>query len=105
VIALLAATPAGADTYNVDRFDDSTADACNPLILYDCGLRGAIIRANSNPGDDVVRLQAGTYTLTIPGAGENLCQTGDLDVTDTVLIVGRGPELTVVDAFCRAPCS
>ena len=97
-LALLAAVPAGADTYNVDRFDDSTANACTLLTPQDCGLRGAIIRANSNPGDDVVRLQAGTYTLSIPGAGENLCQTGDLDVTDTVLIVGSGPELTVAAA-------
>ncbi|HPA79573.1 MAG TPA: choice-of-anchor Q domain-containing protein [Thermoanaerobaculales bacterium] len=97
-LVLLAAGPAGADTYIVDRFDDSTDDACTLVIPNDCSLRGAIIRANGNPGDDIVVLLAGTYTLTIPGAGENLCRTGDLDVTDTVLIVGHGPELTAVNA-------
>jgi hypothetical protein len=97
-LALLLAAAAGAATFSVDRFDDSTASLCSPLIANDCALRGAILEANSNPGDDVVRLQAGTYTLSIPGADENEGQTGDLDVTDTVLVVGRGPELTVVDA-------
>ena len=97
-LALLLAGPAGADTYNVDRFDDSTANQCSIYSGNDCALRGAIIRANAHPGDDVVRLQAGTYTLSIPGADEDSCQTGDLDVTDTVLILGKGPELTVVDA-------
>jgi hypothetical protein len=97
-LALLVAGAAGADTFNVDRFDDSTASLCSPLIANDCGLRGAILEANSNPGDDVVRLQAGTYTLTIPGPDEDDGETGDLDVTDTLLIVGHGPEVTVVDA-------
>ena len=97
-LALLAAGPAGADTFNVDRFDDSLASQCSIYSPDDCALRGAIIRANANPGDDVVRLQAGTYVLSIPGADENEGQTGDLDVTDTLLIVGRGPERTVIDA-------
>jgi hypothetical protein len=98
MFVLLAAAPVSADTYYVDRFDDSIDNACTPVIPNDCSLRGAIIRANGDPGDDIVLLRAGTYTLTIPGADENLCQTGDLDVTDTVLIVGHGPELTAVNA-------
>jgi hypothetical protein len=96
--ALLLAGPAGADTYYVDRFDDSTASLCSPVIPNDCGLRGAILEANSNPGDDVVRLQAGTYILSIPGPDEDDGETGDLDVTDTLVIEGKGPELTAIDA-------
>jgi len=38
-LALLAAGPAGADTFYVDRFDDSTANTCNLIIPNDCGLR------------------------------------------------------------------
>jgi hypothetical protein len=97
-LALLLAGAAGADTFNVDRFDDSTASQCSDYVGNDCSLRGAIIRANSNPGDDLVWLHTGTYTLSIPGANEDGGQTGDLDVIDTVRVVGRGPERTIVDA-------
>ncbi len=98
VMVLLVAGPVGADSYNVDRFDDSTASACSIYSGDDCGLRGALIRANANPGDDVIWLHSGVYTLSIEGPGEDLCQTGDLDVTDTVRIVGPGPERTTIDA-------
>jgi hypothetical protein len=97
-LVLLAAAPVAADTFNVDRFDDSTASLCSPVIPNDCGLRGAILEANSNPGDDVVRLQDGTYVLSIFGVDEDNGETGDLDVTDSLVIEGKGPELTVVDA-------
>ncbi len=97
VLALALAGPAWAAIYVVDRFDDSTVGSCTSQP-DDCALRGAIIAANGSSGDDIVRLDAGTYALSIPGAYENLCQTGDLDVLDTVLIEGRGPEHTVIDA-------
>lgn len=96
VLILLATDPAGANTYNVDRFDDTTIGACSQLVWDDCSLRGAIISANNHPGDDIVRLHTGTYTLTIAGQGEDLCQTGDLDVRDNLLILGDGPEMTVI---------
>ncbi len=95
-LALLTGQSA-ADTFVVDRFDDSTVGDCLPTVPGDCALRGAVIRANSSPGDDVILLPAGTYTLSIPGAWDDACLTGDLDVTDTLLIVGEGAELTVVD--------
>jgi len=63
-LVLLAAGSAGADIYNVDRFDDSTASGCSIYSGDDCGLRGALIRANANPGDDVIRLDPGTCTLS-----------------------------------------
>jgi hypothetical protein len=96
-LVLLAALPAAANTYNVDRLDDSTAGACT-AAASDCGLRGAILTANAHNGDDIVVLGSGTYTLSIAGRNEDLCQTGDLDVRDTVRISGTGPEHTVIDA-------
>lgn len=96
-LALALTGPAAADTYVVDRFDDSTVNACTSQP-NDCTLRGAILDANASPGDDVILLDSGTYTLSITGASEDACQTGDLDVLDTVLIEGRGPESTVIDA-------
>ena len=86
-----------ADTYIVDRFDDSTIDTCS-ILFNDCALRGAIIKANQHPGDDIVNLGTGTYTLSIAGIYEDVCQTGDLDVTDTLIIDGEGPERTIIDA-------
>jgi hypothetical protein len=97
VIALVLSGPAGATTYVVDRLDDSTVNACTSQP-NDCALRGAILDGNANSGDDVILLDAGTYTLSITGASEDACLTGDLDVLDTVLIEGRGPDLTIIDA-------
>ncbi len=97
VLGLAFAGPASADTYIVDRFDDSTIDTCS-ILFNDCALRGAIIKANQHPGDDIVNLGTGTYTLTIAGVNEDLCQTGDLDVHDTLIIDGEGPERTFIDA-------
>jgi len=98
LIALLACVPVDADTYEVDRTDDSIFTNCNPLVFPDCSLRGAIIKANNHAGDDTIRLGAHTYVLSIAGHGENGCQTGDLDVLGTLTIEGKGPERTVIDA-------
>jgi len=98
LLALSSAAPAVADTYEVDRTDDSTVGICNPSILGDCALRGAIIKANNHTGADTIRLAAHTYTLTIAGTSEDACQTGDLDILGTLTIEGKGPERTVIDA-------
>ncbi len=59
-------------------------------------LRAAIIAANANPGPDTILLPAGLYELTIDGAGEDAAATGDLDVTDELLLVGAGSDTTVI---------
>ena len=59
-------------------------------------LRWAIGQANLNPGADTIILRAGTYTLTIPGADENLNVTGDLDVRGDLTITGAGAATTVI---------
>ena len=64
-------------------------------------LREAIIQANTNAGDDEIVLEAGTYTLSIAGTGEDAAATGDLDITDTTgstTITGAGEDLTTIDA-------
>ena len=97
-VLLLVAGPAAADTCAVDRYDDSTASACQPATPNDCSLRGAIIRANSHPGADVVVLGTGTYDLSLPGRDEDMGLTGDLDVREGLTIVGDGPKLSIIDA-------
>ena len=67
----------------------------------ECSLREAVISANSDApvdacvagdGHDVIRLPSGIHQLSIPGAGEDLGLTGDLDVTESlgVSVVGVG---------------
>ncbi|MEE9597348.1 MAG: choice-of-anchor Q domain-containing protein, partial [Acidiferrobacterales bacterium] len=60
-------------------------------------LRACIIWANGNAGADTLTLPAGTYTLTIPGAGEDAAATGDLDITDDLVITGNGAATTIID--------
>jgi CSLREA domain-containing protein len=62
-----------------------------------CTLRAAIQEANALVGADEIRLKAAVYRLTLTGAGEDAAATGDLDITDSVTIVGKGATLTVVD--------
>ncbi|WP_342347567.1 DUF4347 domain-containing protein [uncultured Nitrospira sp.] len=62
-------------------------------------LRQAIINANANPGTDTITfVGSGTYLLTITGAGEDAATTGDLDITDNLIIIGNGAANTVIDA-------
>lgn len=83
-----------AATFNLD----STADAvdANPgngvcaTVASTCTLRAAIQEANALPGSDTINMPVGTYNLTIAGAGENASATGDLDITDSVTIMGSG---------------
>src|SRR5438552_177020 len=63
-----------------------------------CTLRAAIMEANMLPGTDTVTLPAGIYRLTIPGAGEDLGATGDLDILDDLFLIGAGASSTVIDA-------
>ncbi len=60
-------------------------------------LRSAIMSADAKPNSDTITLPAGTFTLTIPGAGEDKDATGDLDIRGNVTIKGKGAGTTVID--------
>jgi hypothetical protein len=83
--------------YDVDRTDDTAAATACTAAANDCSLRGAIIAANANPGADTINLPAGTYALSILGAGEDNAATGDLDIRDDLTILGAGAATTTVD--------
>jgi CSLREA domain-containing protein len=84
---------------------NTTADELN--MDGDCSLREAIGAANTNlmvdactsgaAGEDTVVVPAGTFTLAVAGAGEDVAATGDLDLTQTVVIRGANAETTIVD--------
>jgi Chlamydia polymorphic membrane protein (Chlamydia_PMP) repeat len=63
-----------------------------------CTLRAAIMEANSHIGADTIFLPASTYLLTIPGAGEEQCATGDLNITESLTIIGDPNGTPVIDA-------
>jgi len=86
-----------AATFTVDRTDDNaSAAACDDATPNDCSLRGAIITANARAGADTINLPAGTYALTVSGAGEDAAARGDLDITDDLTLNGAGADATVI---------
>ena len=99
VVAVCAmAVPTFATTvFDVDRTDDSAIATSCTAAPNDCSLRGAIIAANATVGSDTINLPAGTYTLAIAGAGEDMAASGDLDIRDDVTIAGAGAATTVID--------
>lgn len=94
LVLLSPSEPARAAIFHVTKTADTFDGACDG----DCSLREAVRAADDvYPEAHTIRVPAGTYTLTIPGAGENGDATGDLDVATNVTFVGAGRDTTVVD--------
>ena len=87
VISACDPIPNCIDPYTVTKTDDTDDGVCS---VGDCSLREAVLNANACPGTQVINLPAGGYTLTIDGDNEDLGETGDLDVTDDLIINGTG---------------
>ncbi len=84
----------GPQTYNVTKTADTNDGACTQT---DCSLREAVIAANAHFGKDTINISAGVYLLTIAGTGEDLAATGDLDLTEEVIVKGAGSAQTTID--------
>ena len=112
--ALLLASAARADDnppWTVNTADDlpnpSTSQPkidVDPFTLGDqVTLRAAVMKANHDPGPDMIIMPDGLFKLTLKGDDEDGAATGDLDVTDDLTIVGvaadpgTGAEGTVLD--------
>jgi Ca2+-binding RTX toxin-like protein len=81
------------DSIDVNEGDRSSADAAG-----NSSLRAAIMEANALAGDDTILLIPGTYRLTISGRDDNTTRFGDLDVKDSLTIIGSGTDQTFIDA-------
>src|SRR5271157_3070418 len=92
-------TEAAVFTVNdtVDAVDVNPGDGICATAAGTCSLRAAVQETNALPGPDTIIVPAGTYALTIPGADEEAAATGDLDVTDVLVIQGAGAGTTIVD--------
>jgi CSLREA domain-containing protein len=84
-------------TSTTDAIDVNLGNGICATAAGACTLRAAIQQANAVAGADVVQVPAGTYTLAIRPQNQNLAETGDLDVTGPLTIVGAGPQSTIVD--------
>ena len=82
----------------VDDVDANPGDGvCQTAVPGQCTLRAAVIEANARPGPDLIRFRIdGMFPLILSGAGEDRSFTGDLDVTEDLTVVGRGPSRTRV---------
>lgn len=81
------------DTVDVNPGERSSADAAGNSTL-----RAAVMEANALPGADTIVLLPGTYRLTIAGRDENNAASGDLDITESLTIIGAGDGSTIIDA-------
>lgn len=86
-----------ADFY-VTKTEDTNDGDCNAA---DCSLREAIIAANGlfGAGLNIIHVPAGNYYITIEGINEDEAATGDLDITNSMTIVGAGMDETVINAL------
>ena len=80
-------TPNCVVNYTVTKEEDTNDGVCSNL---DCSLREAVLNANTCTGPHTITLPAGSYTLTIPGIDEDAGETGDLDITKDLTIIGIG---------------
>ncbi|MCP4425452.1 MAG: hypothetical protein GY803_13245 [Chloroflexi bacterium] len=70
---------------------------CETAVGNDtCTLRAAIQETNALPGTDSINLPSGIYTITLPGADFDAA-VGDLNITDSVLILGEKDTTTIID--------
>jgi len=94
--------PSFSMTFSVNSTDDALdmdiTDAICMSLNTKCTLRAAIQQANALPGSDRIEILAGTYLLTLSGADEDSGLSGDLDITDSVTIVGADKQLTIINA-------
>lgn len=89
---------------------DTTIDSVDAVIgdgncadsLGRCSLRAAIMESNALAGTQKINVPAGIYTLTIPGTGEDMSATGDLDITSPIIIEGANKATTIIQAGLTA---
>ena len=79
----------------VDGVDALPGDARCATARGTCTLRAAVMESNAMPGANTVSLPAGTYVLSLAGAGG--AEVGDLDVTGDLRIQGAGTGASIVD--------
>lgn len=81
------------NTINVSLSGDPDPDGCT---ASSCSLREAVQLANVLPGMDRLVLPQGLFSVDRPALNEDDDAVGDLDITESLQIVGAGATLTTV---------
>lgn len=81
------------DTPDANPGDGICADAGG-----NCSLRAAIMESNASAGDNTISLPIGEYVFTVAGTNEDAGATGDLDISDNLVITGADTRQTIVRA-------
>lgn len=84
-------------TSTVDAVDESPGNGIAMDSQGRLTLRAAIQEANAIAGKNVVMLGPGRFVLSLSGRNEDMGLTGDLDVTESLDILGSGAAETVID--------
>ena len=74
---------------------DGTALTSGGTITLRSAIQEALADGNTK---DLIKVPAGTYTLTIAGKSENAAATGDLDLKGNLTIKGAGQGSTIINA-------
>lgn len=93
LVGLLLSVEVSALDFQVTRLDDPPPDGC---LAGDCSLREAVMTANQLSGHDRILLTTGLYLLTIPGSATGNAAVGDVDILDSVEIMGDNADDTVI---------
>ncbi len=80
-----------------DSIDSQLGDGICANASGACSLRAAIMESNSLNGADLIIVPSGTYQITLATTNENQSVDGDLDILDSVTIVGQDRESTIID--------
>jgi len=88
LIVLIAAAPAAADTFAVDRSDDADVSACT-AAANDCTLRGALTKSQA--------LGATPDTITVPAVHIALTAPLPQVASNPVTVSGAGARSTIID--------
>ena len=80
-----------------DSPDVNLADGICDDGTGNCSLRAAVMESNSLGGSHSISLPDGLYTLTIPGQGEDLSVTGDLDINSDITLIGTSAYSTIIN--------
>jgi hypothetical protein len=82
---------------NVDEVDAVIGDTdCEAASTF-CSLRAAIQESNAITGPGEIIVPSDTYILALSGINEDAAATGDLDITDDLVLRGAGRDTTLID--------
>ena len=82
----------------LDQPDANPGDGIAATSSGETTLRAAIQEANAAPGQDTILLPPGLIELSLAGPTDHSAASGDLEITDDLVISGAGLDETFIDA-------